>query len=398
MEREKCIISVFLLFYSVFFEVRGFDLTLIGQTKNFALLLFVLYNWKMFYMLKHPKYKGVNILLIIFCAVILYSSWINQKSVSDITLGSHNEKFRNMNSVRFDHQIYYVLKIISVTLFVEFINVRGKIKPFLETLFCLFALWGIFVNIDGCINYHKDGDGYLLGNKFDVTYYNIYLIVLFAILYPLRRVKNKTICTGLILYSVLLCIHLKCMTSLIAYFSLYFLLNSSDASKRKLSQAKISLLSLLFADTIFIFFNTFLLDNSISEFLLVDVLGKDLTLTSRTDIYMNIGEVIALSPMFGFGIDNFYSVCSVIIGAPNAQNGLANLIVEIGVVGLVAFIFLQFFMISKKTSSLWSFPIMAYIYVMIIVSSVEIPFSLSYFCFSPLILLDSLNIKNTVKI
>lgn len=385
MSKYRIIISAILIFYSVFFEVVGINPTLIGQTKNLALFIFLLYNREMFSVFF--KYKYVNFVLLIFCGVILYSGWINQIAISDISVESYNTNIKYAKSVRFDHQLYIVLKIFSTTLFIEFLNQKGGSLYFIKWLFSIFAIWGIVVFFDGLINYHEDGDGYLVGNKFDVTYYNIYVIVLYALIFPLQVFHNKIKCLVLLLISILLCLRISCMTSMLAYFSLYFLLFLSERKKRSLCKNKFFLITIFLTSTVLFFFSNYVLSGDVAKFVLVDVLGRDQTLTSRTNIYAMISTVIASSPLWGYGIGNYYTVCLLIIGAPNAQNGLANLVVEIGYIGMITFVILQLMLFNNKSNCLRFFPIIVYVYVFFIISSVEIPFNLHYFCFSSLLLL-----------
>ena len=385
--KEKIIISAILLFYTVFFGIVGFNPTLVGQTKNLALLLFIIINYDIFKMLTSKKYLLVNILTLAFAVTILYSAWFNEGRISDIAILSWNEKFKYADGVRFDHTVYLVVKIVAATMYVEYLNEKRNISLFIETLFCCFVIWGAFVNLDALINYHPDGDGYLIGNKFQVTYYNFYITILLVMIKYIRGNETKAIVWVVTFFFCLVCLRVHCMTSMIANLVLLMFFCVSKQHRQKIFSIKVFLISLFISSTILIFANQYILNNSLAEFFFVDILGRDLTLTSRTNIFLRIGDVIALSPIWGYGLGNFYTICEVIIQAPNAQNGIANLLIEIGVVGVVVFISLQVAILSTTYKNTLSYSIYAYMLVMVIISSVEIPFDLNYFVFSTFVML-----------
>jgi len=90
---------------------------------------------------------------------------------------------------------------------------------------------------------------------------------------------------------------------------------------------------------------TLLLDNLE---VLGNVLGKDLTLTGRTDIWAIMWELIEQRPLFGYGFNGFWRGWDSEVSAyiwrtlewdcPYGHNGFLDLMAELGVVGLGLFI------------------------------------------------------------
>lgn len=83
------------------------------------------------------------------------------------------------------------------------------------------------------------------------------------------------------------------------------------------------------------------------ESIVVDVLGKDLTLTGRTDLWMSVLEMIKQRPWLGYGYQAFWNgldgPSAVVWRAeawrvPDAHNGFLDLLLQLGIVGMVVFL------------------------------------------------------------
>ncbi|MFQ3615824.1 MAG: O-antigen ligase [Cyanobacteriota bacterium] len=83
------------------------------------------------------------------------------------------------------------------------------------------------------------------------------------------------------------------------------------------------------------------------ESIVVDVLGKDLTLTGRTDLWMSVLEMIKQRPWLGYGYQAFWDglngPSAVVWRAeawkvPDAHNGFLDLLLQLGIVGMVVFL------------------------------------------------------------
>jgi O-antigen ligase len=90
-------------------------------------------------------------------------------------------------------------------------------------------------------------------------------------------------------------------------------------------------------------------------------LGKDTTLTGRADLWPYVFEMIWKQPIFGYGYGAFWggvnSPCYYIWQAtnwtpPNSHNGLLDLWLHLGFIGLVIFIF-GFFIITLPKAVSW---------------------------------------------
>ncbi|RMF65465.1 MAG: O-antigen ligase family protein [Cyanobacteria bacterium J069] len=83
------------------------------------------------------------------------------------------------------------------------------------------------------------------------------------------------------------------------------------------------------------------------ESIVVDVLGKDLTLTGRTDLWITVLEMIQQRPWLGYGYQAFWDglngPSAVVWRAeawqvPDAHNGFLDLLLQLGIVGMLVFL------------------------------------------------------------
>jgi len=83
------------------------------------------------------------------------------------------------------------------------------------------------------------------------------------------------------------------------------------------------------------------------ETIVVDILGKDMTFTGRTTLWLSIIDVIKERPWLGYGYQAFWSgldgPSAPVIRSegwltPDAHNGFLDLVLQLGLVGLFVFL------------------------------------------------------------
>lgn len=81
----------------------------------------------------------------------------------------------------------------------------------------------------------------------------------------------------------------------------------------------------------------------------MEMLGKDPTLTGRTDLWGYVIKYISERPIFGWGLSAFWSPANPLAGqissdvgwlVPEAHNGLLELLLEVGIVGTIIYFYL----------------------------------------------------------
>ena len=145
---------------------------------------------------------------------------------------------------------------------------------------------------------------------------------------------------------------------------------------------------ILFTASFFWLFSN-ILDNSYIHYFLVDILGKDPTLTGRIGIYALLDDTFLRDTVGGVGLENSHFFMSYLFGAANTQNGLFEVWVEQGLIGALLFLIIIYVMLNsarKNEFKEFTYPIVALMYVFILLGTVEITFGyrfcilLSFLC------------------
>ena len=374
----KLLFSTFTIFYTTFDNINWSNPTLAGWISNGCLLLFLLLNCKIFKNISSPEYIGINICTLAFAAIIIYSGYANANLTYDVETwnGTVVNSFR---ATRFDHTVYAALRIVSFMLYFQHINKYNLEKKFLKYFFIIFLIYTIISNINALTYSSNDGAGYLVGNKFSVSYSNLLLVTLYYMRHPLLN-DNRMIAVRiklLLLMSLLISIKTECTTAVLGTFFMYiFIFRFKDSMKIKLYKWQTYLLLLIICDILFFFFAASFINNPVMKYIIVDVLGEDLTLTGRLNIYATLSNILFESPLWGYGLGNAHLFTMMNEIGANAQNGLFNLMLEVGILGCIVFFFLTIKMLKLSSKNRYTYPIVCLMYTMLILSSVEITFTI----------------------
>lgn len=377
MKDCKLIFSTFTIFFTVFENIQWSNPTLAGWISNGSLLLFMLINYTLIKYIFVSKYKMINICALIFAIIIIYSGYANADMSFDIMTWD-KEVIKSLTAKRPDHAIYDALKIVFFLLFFQHINRLNKIDSFFRYFFNFFLLYASISNIDAILYTGSNADGYLAGNKFDVSYNNLILATLYYLKHP--KIENNRrsakILKIILLISLIVSAKTQCTTAIMGTLFFYiFVFLFRNAWKTKLYRWQTYILVLFVCDILFFFFTIEFINNPIIEFLIVDILGEDLTLTGRVGIYASLVGLLSDCPLYGYGLGNahLFTVMSGI--GSNAQNGLFNLMLEVGIIGCIVYIFMIIKMLKMSPINNSTYPIVCFIYVMLLLSAIEITFS-----------------------
>jgi len=366
----------------------GLNPTIGGWITNF-LFLFVIYNCrKTLFSFFRGEYRLINIFTVLYCIWIVFSSYKNQDG-SDAAL-----YMEQLSDYGIEGQITEVkrafwisLKVFTTVLFFETISKNNQVEQFLKIAFYVVLIYTLFVDIYTFMG--KDRNEY--GGKFIVLYLNLYLTVIYFRLHP--NLRNKSKLFFILFLSLTACVGLYtgCSTIIVTLIPFVFLTFCDKKYFSFLYNPLFFLITLIICDGILFFFSSWLLSFDFVETFIVDVLNEDMTLTGRLGIYGTIGEVFYDSPWYGLGIGNYMGVSMVLTGCANAQNGIVNLFLEVGLVGCVIFVcwLMQLIKHAKRYRTV-TYPIVAFVYAELVVSMVEIPFSyIAFLIMSSFLLLHS---------
>ncbi len=161
-------------------------------------------------------------------------------------------------------------------------------------------------------------------------------------LHMLRSRSGRTLSYGLMLIVFLaVAFAARSATSLITIFSFYGM-NAAFVLFRRGGVARIASIILVALTVSMAGIVLFFPDSSL------EIIGKDPTLTGRTELWEMVESYIGMRPVFGWGLNAFWSPVNPLANhisaslgwiVPEAHNGLLEMLLEIGIVGTALFSF-----------------------------------------------------------
>ena len=331
------------------------------------------------------KYQKINLFLTLFCISAFISSYCG----------------RNYASHSYLTTFKYVMTIVVAVLFFECVNFYGNIMwKIVIKVFTYLSLFYVIVNdllmlvLPGIFRASDElGTGdkfncFFLGNKFNVVYLHLFFWA-FYLLYQQLIKKNKRMCTILIIALVIfVSIYVKCSTGIIAIF--VFCLLCFEKFEKYFFNPVTTFISIGIFDTI-LFVNAEFLSTPFIKFIIENVLGKEIGLTGRMDIYTRIGYLVSKNILFGYGYENNTYVASQTVLASNVQNGVLDNVVSFGIIGtaLLAIWIWSCLKFAQKNGKLNAFSYLLYTYI--VISSVEIVFRTNFIIIIALIAFCNIN-------
>lgn len=398
MKNISVFFSAFVFFFVLFFRWAGLDATYIGWTKNILTILFVIINAPLLLKFNLHKYKWINWLFFIWGIVAIFAAYNNQNVSFDVMRwSSQTHDFvvdKTAKSMKITQIISYVTGILFFVLYFEKLNRIGKTDLFIKYLFYLMLPFIIFSDINGFV-YHSDGiSGYQIGNKFYLCYSNIFLATIYLLRHSLELKSHRRNIKILLLITFFLSIKTGCSTMIIGtlfYYMLTFIVKGERL--RFLYRPSTYLFGLFVCDILFFLFITWIMTLPIIQYIVVDILGEDLTLTGRLWMYEQLGNVLAECPLYGFGIGNAPLTTFMYGVGENAQNGLFNMFIESGYIGTIAYLMTILLMIKQTEKKRFYFPIISFMYMMLLLSTIEVTFTTYFTAIMIMLLLGDKNEK-----
>ena len=322
----------------------------------------------------HPQYKKINTYVIAYCMALVLISYVNKDvdidALNRLKLGSSTTDLRLSS---YTLGIMMSLSVFTSFALIEHFATKGKIHILLMVFYRTLLFYLLISDIQMLLIGESGNEGYLVGNKFALSYMHILCYVFYE-----RISQERKMCIWmkwfLIILSFTVSILTECTTALLGMLIVVLLLSSKSRIRTFVFKLKTYLI-ILFSGVFFIFFYSYILDIPLVQNIIVNVLHEDPTLTGRTGIYDLMATFMFTRPIWGLGIGNSHRVLSYLFGIANAQNGLMNLFVEEGLVGVILY-FSLFFCIFKYTIKHapynYSYPILTYILVFFFLGLVEI--------------------------
>lgn len=281
--------------------------------------------------------------------------------------------------------LYAVLQgLMILTFFVTFDDLRHKYGT-IEVLKILFVILLVVCLLNDATvigsRQNLSGTAYLIGNKFATGDLHVLVVAVYAIFLSKKSgyvLYNWGIYWLLVAWSVFILIKASAMTSLLGFLvSVLITVVLTNKAKGLLLNGWL-FVAVLAAANIIYFGTGYLLENEFVQHFVRDILGRSLTLTGRTPIYDALNLIISERPYFGWGYGS--DIVERVVGYGNAQNGIADLAVLYGAVGVVSFALFMIGTVRQKGgASPYALPLTGLLYSVILTSMAEITFGLSFF-------------------
>lgn len=314
------------------------------------------------------EYLGINLLLLVFFCVIIYSSLQGQRYMSGYWLNS----------------LMYAVTILEIFLCMEYFNYQGRVNNVLNMFYYLTLFYCVLGDVLMIVYPHYTelsfGEKYyyyFLGDKFDTSYFHLFLIILFCVTNKVTTYRSKLKLTALIALFIWVAIMSECTTALLGGATL-FIFYLAKPWFNKLSRKPIVSIIYIAICNSFLLVNTALLSVPAIKYVIENVLNESVTLTGRTNIYLKMYSLVNMNLLWGYGYDNNYSMSMEYTGAGDVQNGIFDCLVSYGIIGTGIMLFVVVFAIkkgAKKTHTAW----LGLLFAFITMSMVEITFRRMFF-------------------
>lgn len=272
--------------------------------------------------------------------------------------------------------LIFFLTILSIFLVVSYYKHTCKETLFIETIYktlLLLCIVSDFISL-----FQRGADYYLLGTKFMISYIHLLIIYLWQTLYlikPLKKIKYRFILVFLMLESLFMFYWVYCTTAILL-FPLIIIAPLCTYRLRNLLQNRNTLILIYGIGNFMVLGMGILANNMKVYYFITKVLDKGASFIGRLIIYEKIAKIIEAKPLLGYGYMS--DIVNQVVTFGNAQNGLLDMIIQYGVIGLSLWlVFIYFSCKSMNNEKYW--PICVFIYSMILASLIEIPFNLFFY-------------------
>lgn len=225
---------------------------------------------------------------------------------------------------------------------------------------------------------------YLMGNKFVIAYIHCFWTALLIYKYKMLNVslfrngkinckKLKYVIRGVatVVLSFFICMRVTTSTGMIA-IAVFVLLMIMPIRIKKFLSSNYVLIIVAGIMNILNFGTAQLMNNPYVQYFIRSVLGKTSTLNGRTQIWAIIFELIRKKVYLGYGYYN--GMIETYLGYGNPQNGVLKVLFDTGIIGLFFYGILVFVALRSLNckSFVVKFPMVAFLYIMLVASLVEI--------------------------
>lgn len=269
--------------------------------------------------------------------------------------------------------VLYVLTFYDLYTFAGLCKCKGCSHKLVSSMyrinFVYCVLTVISVAIVGVEN-NSNTVAYLFGNKFTSAYLFILLVALYGASHEMSKKRNKVTLYAIFVFSIAFSLYMDCVTATVTLVVLLVFCLIPEKTKQLIVNEKYVVIALIMSGVIVIWIERILKINFVNQ-IVFQYFEKSYTVTGRLEIYGKyLGIVILSSFWVGHGYSN--SVMKNLTGVyANAQNGLLEMFVSFGFLGVVALVYTVYYCYKKSEKGIQVFYLSLVVYGMIIAAVFE---------------------------
>ncbi len=272
--------------------------------------------------------------------------------------------------------------------FIKYSSGRGLLRRVLDDLLyidvvaCIITFFSV-MSKERSLSLYGTTYVYFFGNKFSSMYIFIFLVgLLYVRLFneKKKKVDHKEILMICIILEIFLSYWVRCSTTLVGgvvlLLTIMFSGKRTEWIRKMVANPIIAIIYMILPGFLALNMVTIMQVPRINQFV-TGVLGKSAGLTGRTYIYERLVEIFQGSPVWGYGYNS--DMAYKLTGVGNAQNGLFQLLLDYGIIGVIVVSILIYLVFSKghNVSVVWGLKV--FIFTMCVCSIVEVSFNYLFY-------------------
>lgn len=363
---------------SIFADVK-YPLLCIGGVCLLPQIGLVLGNWK------KKKYFFILVTLLALIGALLYSAILSKSS----GVGIYGMRATTR----------LIMYLAELFILMMWLAERRKFEEALEFLFWYTVILTVvtdFLFISGIVRFWNRGfENYLVGTKFSVSYLHLNLVALWYNRNNLRFHRDsraKQFIYLMIPLVLIVSLRVDCMTGLVGtilLFVCYAILNTKFQKKLIQFTSPNMVIIALVVTLVFLFVVNELVRLPAVQYLIEDLLGRDLTMTGRVVAYNQVPRKMQKYLLWGVGYGNGNTAAENMFRIANTQNAQVHWVLQGGIVStlLIDTLLLQVFRILHRSPARQEImPLVVLVYIYIVLGAVETTFNMYFFLLIMLIL------------
>ncbi len=268
--------------------------------------------------------------------------------------------------------LFFAAQIFLLYFTVVYTKINGLEKELIKVMFGI-TLIVVVLNDFFFLSYGIE----LFAEKFGSSYLHAFLIVLYIMYkgeYPIFKILILTI------WSMFVLIAMDVMTGTLGILVLFLMLLIFKYSKLNvfLTNPWVVLFGFI-SLSLFAYALHYITSNPTINYIIVEVMHRNPTLTGRTKIYTFMPKYIMAKPFLGYGMYGARESFHRWIGVHNSQNALTECIIGYGIPNTLILLKIIFDAVKKAKKSIFMFTCIAYLYLTMVMGIVETSINMFFY-------------------